>query len=89
MIASLIWAAFPLGGTAGGFLNGYILADFGWPVVFLVGGVLPLLVAGALLIWLPELIRFLLAEDRDPAKARAIAQRIVPSVAADHANYRR
>ena len=63
------------------FLNGYILANFGWPVVFLVGGVLPLLVAGALLIWLPESIRFLLAEDRDPAKARAIAQRIVPSVA--------
>ena len=71
---------FPLGGTAGGFLNAYILANFGWPVVFLVGGVLPLVVAGALLIWLPESIRFLLAEDRDPEKARAIAQRIVPSV---------
>ena len=81
MIASLIWSAFPLGGTAGGFLNAYILANFGWPVIFLVGGVLPLVVAGALLIWLPELIRFLLAEDRDPEKARAIAQRIVPSVA--------
>jgi MFS transporter, AAHS family, 4-hydroxybenzoate transporter len=81
MIASLIWAAFPLGGTAGGFINGFILANFGWPAIFVVGGVLPLLVAGALLIWLPESIRFLVAEHRDPEKARAIARRIVPSVA--------
>ena len=80
MIASLIWAAFPLGGTAGGFLNGYILANFGWPAIFLFGGVLPLIAAGALLVWLPESIRFLLAEDRDPDTARAIARRIVPSV---------
>jgi len=81
MISSLIWSAFPLGGTAGGFLNGYILAHFGWPAIFLVGGILPLIVAGALLIWLPESIRFLLAENRDPEKARTIARRIVPSIA--------
>jgi MFS transporter, AAHS family, 4-hydroxybenzoate transporter len=81
MISSLIWSAFPLGGTAGGFLNGYILAHFGWPTIFLVGGILPLIVAGALLIWLPESIRFLLAKNRDPEKARTIARRIVPSIA--------
>ncbi len=79
MIASLIWAGFPLGGTVGGFLNAYIVAHYGWPTIFLVGGVLPLLVAGALLIWLPESIRYLLAEDRDPEQARAIARRIVPA----------
>jgi MFS transporter, AAHS family, 4-hydroxybenzoate transporter len=79
MIASLIWAGFPLGGTAGGFINAYILARYGWPTIFLFGGVLPLPVAGALWIWLPESIRFLLAEDRDPDQARAIARRIVPT----------
>ncbi len=36
-----------------------------------------------LLLWLPESIRFLLAEGRDPEKARAIARRIAPNVAAD------
>jgi MFS transporter, AAHS family, 4-hydroxybenzoate transporter len=80
MIASLIWASFPLGGTVGGFLNGFILARFGWPAIFLFGGVLPLIAAGALLIWLPESIRFLVAQDRDSEKARAIVRRIVPSV---------
>ena len=83
MIASLIWSAFPLGGTAGGFLNAYILAYFGWPAIFLIGGILPLIVAVVLLLWLPESIRFLLAEGRDPEKARAIARRIAPNVAAD------
>ena len=83
MIASLIWSAFPLGGTAGGFLNAYILAYFGWPAIFLIGGILPLVVAVVLLLWLPESVRFLLAEGRDPEKARAIARRIVPNVAAD------
>jgi AAHS family 4-hydroxybenzoate transporter-like MFS transporter len=80
MIASLIWASFPLGGTVGGFLNGFILARFGWPAIFLFGGVLPLIAAGALLIWLPESIRFLVAQDRDSEKGRAIVRRIVPSV---------
>lgn len=79
MIASLIWAGFPLGISAGGFLNAYILAHFGWPTIFLVGGVLPLVVAAALAIWLPESIRFLLAEGRDPAQARAIARRLLPA----------
>lgn len=80
MVASLIWAGFPLGGTVGGFLNAYILAKFDWQTIFLIGGVLPLLVAAALLIWLPESIRFLLAENRDPDKARAIVRRIAPAV---------
>jgi MFS family permease len=38
MVASLIWAAFPLGGAIGGFLNAYILTHFGWQAIFLVGG---------------------------------------------------
>ncbi len=83
MIVSLIWAAFPLGGAVGGFLNGYILANFGWPAIFLVGGLLPLVVAGVLLIWLPESIRFLLAENRDPEQARAIVRRIAPAAPAN------
>jgi AAHS family 4-hydroxybenzoate transporter-like MFS transporter len=79
MIASLIWGAFPLGGTVGGFLNGYILANFGWPTIFLVGGLIPLVVAGVLVIWLPESIRFLLASGRDPEQVRAIVRRIAPA----------
>lgn len=81
MIASLIWAAFPLGGTLGGFFNAFLITKFGWQTIFLVGGVLPLVVAAALLVWLPESIRFLLAKGRDEGEIRRIASRLVGSPA--------
>ena len=79
MIASLIWAAFPLGGTVSGFLSAYILANYGWPTIFWIGGALPLVVAAVLLLWLPESIRFLIADARYPQEARAIVRRMVPA----------
>lgn len=82
MVASLVWAAFPLGGTVGGFLNAYILARFGWEAIFLIGGVLPLLVAGVILIWLPESIRFLLARGGDTRRIGAIVARMRPDLPA-------
>jgi MFS transporter, AAHS family, 4-hydroxybenzoate transporter len=83
MVASLIWAAFPLGGTIGGFANSYILTNFGWQTIFWVGGVLPLLVAGALLIWLPESLRFLIAKGQDAERVAAIIRKIDPSLPAN------
>ena len=55
MVASLIWAAFPLGGSVGGFANSFILTNFGWQTIFWIGGVLPIVVAAALIVWLPEI----------------------------------
>ena len=83
MVASLIWAAFPLGGTVGGFVNSYILSNFGWQMMFAVGGVLPLIVAAALLIWLPESLRFLLARGTESSGIAAIIRRIRPDLPAN------
>ena len=80
MVASLIWAAYPLGGTAGGFINAFILVRFGWREVFLVGGLLPLLVASALALWLPESLRYLLARGAPPARVAAVLARLKPGV---------
>ncbi|RBP11371.1 AAHS family 4-hydroxybenzoate transporter-like MFS transporter [Roseiarcus fermentans] len=78
-VASLIWAAFPLGGMLGGFVNAVVIASLGWRAMFVIGGVLPLLVAAALLLWLPESARFLLATGRDTAELRRIVARLVPA----------
>jgi AAHS family 4-hydroxybenzoate transporter-like MFS transporter len=80
MVASLIWAAFPLGGAIGGFLNAYILTHFGWQAIFLVGGIVPLLVTGALWRWVPESIGFLLASRADQSRIGAIVERIKPGL---------
>lgn len=81
-VTSLLWTAFPLGVIAGSFLNAYLLSNFGWQSIFLVGGVFPLVILLVLAIWLPESVRFLLAKNRDVAHVRRIVSRIVPSVTA-------
>jgi AAHS family 4-hydroxybenzoate transporter-like MFS transporter len=38
-----MFCGFPLGATLGGFLAAGLIAQFGWPSVFVVGGILPLI----------------------------------------------
>jgi AAHS family 4-hydroxybenzoate transporter-like MFS transporter len=49
----------PLGGSLAGFVGGQILPRFGWHVLFIVCGLLPLVLAAFLLKALPESPRFL------------------------------
>jgi AAHS family 4-hydroxybenzoate transporter-like MFS transporter len=65
----------PLGGTLAAVLAGQILPQFGWRVLFAVGGILPL--ALALLLWraLPESPRYLAKHrDRWPELERLLAR---------------
>ena len=49
----------PLGGSLAGFIGGQILPRFGWRALFLIGGILPLVMAAVLLKLLPESPRYL------------------------------
>src|SRR2546426_964012 len=49
----------PLGGSLAGFVGGQILPRFGWRGLFLVGGILPLVMAAVLFKGLPESPRYL------------------------------
>jgi MFS transporter, AAHS family, 4-hydroxybenzoate transporter len=60
----IMFTGAPLGGFAGGMIVSQLLPIYGWPVIFLIGGVLPLLLIPAALIWMPESPRFLLAKGR-------------------------
>ncbi len=75
-VASLLWAAFPLGGMAGGFANAFVVAHYGWPMMFYLGGGLPLLVALAMVVALPESPAYLAIRDSASPRLRAIAERI-------------
>src|SRR5438046_1425843 len=62
--ATVIMATFtgaPIGGFLCGQVAGLVLPSFGWPGIFIVGGVVPLLIFVALLLSLPESPRFLAA----------------------------
>src|SRR5471032_192142 len=59
-ISSLIFAAYPLGGAAGGLWTSYILKHYHWSDVFYIGSALPLLVMVAMIIGLPESMQYLI-----------------------------
>lgn len=82
-VASLMWAAFPLGGSLGSFINAFILAHYGWQNIFLFGGILAFIAAGVVLVWMPKSLRYLLATDAAPSRIAAIVRRIHPELPAN------
>jgi AAHS family 4-hydroxybenzoate transporter-like MFS transporter len=58
----------------------HLVPLFGWTSVFYVGAALPLLLGLALLLWMPESIRFLTLRN-DTARVAAILREIAPSLA--------
>jgi MFS transporter, AAHS family, 4-hydroxybenzoate transporter len=65
----------PLGGTLGALLGGQVLPVFGWRILFVVGGALPVVVALVLLRFLPESPRYLARRpDRWPELARLLGR---------------
>ena len=77
---AVIFAGYTLGGSGGGFVAASLMPTYGWPVVFVIGGILPLLLAAALLPWLPESIRFLSLSRANDAKVRRLATAMRPDL---------
>jgi AAHS family 4-hydroxybenzoate transporter-like MFS transporter len=71
-----MWASFPLGAMIGGFTNSFLLPALGWRAIFYLGGVLPLVVAVVLTIWLPESLKFLITRPGGNAEALRIVRRM-------------
>jgi MFS transporter, AAHS family, 4-hydroxybenzoate transporter len=61
----------PIGGIVGAALAAELVPVFGWRMIFLIGGVLPLLAAAALAVVLPESPRFLATR---PGRASELAR---------------
>ncbi len=75
-IASLLWAAFPLGGMVGGFSNALLIRYFDWHSIFIVGGTLPILLVVVIARALPESARFLLQRDASQAAFSRLVARL-------------
>lgn len=75
-IVTVMFCGFPLGAVLGGLASAKLIAAYGWPAVFYMGGILPLILAPALALWLPESIRFLVQRGAEPKRVAAICGRI-------------
>src|SRR5688572_6251935 len=69
---------FSLGAAVGGLVAASIIPRFGWPSVFVIGGIIPIVIALLSIVLLPESIRFLLVRGGDESRARASLARIAP-----------
>jgi MFS transporter, AAHS family, 4-hydroxybenzoate transporter len=66
----------PLGGFVGGAIVSLLLTHFGWPIIFVLGGVFPLALVPVLALWLPESPRFLAAKANLSPRHAEVLQRL-------------
>jgi len=72
----LMFTGITLGSSAPGLISAWALPRFGWSVLFLVGGAVPLLVAACLYFALPESVKFLAGRPERHRELLATARRM-------------
>lgn len=79
LLVTSMFCGFNLGMASGGFVSAKLIPAYGWHSLLLLGGVLPLLLAVVLLVWLPESARFLVVRNRGAEKVKRVLVPIAPS----------
>ena len=77
-MVTMMTCGYAIGAASGGFLAVQLVPAFGWQSVFYVGAAVPLLFGAALMLWLPESIRFLILRDPRSPQIAAILNKIDP-----------
>jgi AAHS family 4-hydroxybenzoate transporter-like MFS transporter len=77
---TLMYTGYTIGSSVGGLVSAWLVPKFGWQVVFVIGGIAPLVTSAMLWFVVPESIRFLTLKGRHEEVAR-IAKRIAPDFA--------
>jgi AAHS family 4-hydroxybenzoate transporter-like MFS transporter len=68
---SLMYVGYVCGALGSGAVAAWMLPRFGWEVIFLVGGIVPILVVVMLFFALPESVHYLATRDSDKKQAEA------------------
>ena len=71
------------GAAIGGFIAAYLIPRFGWRSVLYFGGAAPLVIALAMVLWLPESLQFLVVRRRSRAQIARWLRRIDPAAPID------
>jgi AAHS family 4-hydroxybenzoate transporter-like MFS transporter len=77
-VTMIMFCGFSIGAALGGLVVARLIAVHGWQVVFLVGGIIPLVLAAVLAWLLPESLRYLAASGRHPRRLAKYVRRIAP-----------
>jgi len=81
LLTNAMFCGFPFGAACGGFLAGWMIPQFGWRSVLLLGGIAPLILALLLLGLLPESVRYMVRSEMPADRIRAVLIRISAAAA--------
>jgi AAHS family 4-hydroxybenzoate transporter-like MFS transporter len=76
----VMFCGFSIGAALGGLVVAKLIAEHGWQVVFLIGGIIPLVFAVVLAFFLPESLRYLAASKKHAKRLAQHVRRIAPDV---------
>lgn len=79
LLVTSMFCGFNLGMASGGFVSAKLIPAYGWHSLLLLGGVLPLVLAVVLLVWLPESARFLVVRSRGADRVKRVMAPIAPA----------
>ena len=68
----------PLGGALAGFASAAFVPQYGWPILFKIGGIVPIVIALAAIVGLPELIKFMTLHESHRRKMEQLIAAIRP-----------
>lgn len=76
----IVGVGFTAGAAVGGFIANALIPRFGWQSVFYVGGAVPIVLAIAMIVALPESLQLMVIRNKSRAKLAAWLNRIDPRV---------
>jgi AAHS family 4-hydroxybenzoate transporter-like MFS transporter len=78
-----MYAGMPAGSVLGALSAVFLLPNYGWQSLFLLGGATPIVIALAVALLLPESLEFMAQKGKNRLQVRKIISRIAPALAAD------
>ncbi len=82
LLVTSMFCGFNLGMACGGFVSAKLIPSMGWHSLLMLGGILPLILAVVLMVWLPESARFLVVRNRGAERIRKVLAPIAPKALA-------
>jgi AAHS family 4-hydroxybenzoate transporter-like MFS transporter len=81
--ATIIWTlliGYQFGASSGALISTFLFLHYGWHVMFLIGGILPIVTALLVLAFLPESVRFLALDPSARDRMASVLARIEPGL---------
>ncbi len=76
----IMFTGITFGGAVPWGISYWLAPQYGWQLLFWVGGITPLVMSVAVLLWMPESIKFLVVKAKNQAEVARLASRLSPAL---------